>query len=84
MSKQKINYLPSVLITGCSSETGNATALRFAKAGYPTCCLTSSQLYCINTRKSKNLLGTNIKNLLISKKVYKVMYKPNSISKISL
>ena len=56
MSKQKINYLPSVLITGCSSETGNATALRFAKAGYPTCCLTSSQLYCIKTRKSKNLL----------------------------
>ena len=56
MSKQKINYIPSVLIIGCSSATGNAAALRFAKVGYPTCCLTSSQLYCIKTRKSKNLL----------------------------
>lgn len=30
------NKLPTVLVTGCSSGAGHATALRFLKAGYPT------------------------------------------------
>jgi NADP-dependent 3-hydroxy acid dehydrogenase YdfG len=30
------NKLPTVLVTGCSSGAGHATALRFFKAGYPT------------------------------------------------
>lgn len=35
MSKQN-NILPAVLITGCSSGAGHASALRFVKEGYPT------------------------------------------------
>jgi NADP-dependent 3-hydroxy acid dehydrogenase YdfG len=35
MLKQK-NTLPAVLITGCSSGAGHASALRFVKSGYPT------------------------------------------------
>jgi NADP-dependent 3-hydroxy acid dehydrogenase YdfG len=36
MSEKNNNILPAVLITGCSSGTGHATAIRFIKAGYPT------------------------------------------------